>query len=123
MRILSGLLIFALLSGCAGYRPIVDMQGVDVNQYENDLAQCQAYADQVSPSGHAAAGAVAGAAGAAVLGLVAAAVFDLDIGEMVGGAAALGGTMGAMEGGAAGAMSQVDIVRNCMVGRGYRVLK
>ena len=123
MRILSALLIFALLSGCAGYRPIVDMKGVDANTYEMDLAECQAYAEQVSPSSYAAAGAVAGAGAAALIGLVGALVFDLDIGEVVGQAAALGGTMGVMEGGAAGAKSQVDVIRTCMVGRGYKVLK
>jgi hypothetical protein len=117
------LFIFLTVSGCAGYRPIVDMQGVDGSQYEMDLAQCQQYAEQVSPGKSAVLGAAAVAAGSAVLGGVAALVFGLDVGDVMGGAAALGGTVGAMEGAAAGGRSQVDIIRNCMAGRGYRVLQ
>ncbi len=117
------LFIFLTVSGCAGYRPIVDMQGVDGSQYETDLAQCQKYAEQISPGKSAAIGAVAVAAGAAILGGVAALVFDLDVGDVMGDAAILGGTLGAMEGAAAGGRSQVDIIKNCMSGRGYRVLQ
>ena len=123
MRILSGLLIFALLSGCAGYRPIVDMKGVDANAYEMDLAECQEFAEQIRPSSYAAVGAVAGAGAAAILGGVLGAVLGLDVGEMMWKSAAVGGTLGVMEGGSAGVMSQVDVVKSCMVGRGYKVLK
>ena len=39
-----------LLSGCASYRPVVDLRDVtDRGQYERDIADCQNYAEPVSP--------------------------------------------------------------------------
>jgi outer membrane lipoprotein SlyB len=124
MKKLSCLILFILLtvSGCAGHRPIVDMQGVDANRYETDLAQCQQYAEQISPGKSAVIGAVAVAAGAAILGGVAAMVFDLDVGDVMGDAAILGGTVGAMEGAVASGKNQKELIENCMLGRGYKVL-
>ena len=42
-------LSLVILAGCHGTdnRPIVDTQGVNMAQYNTDLAECQAYADQV----------------------------------------------------------------------------
>lgn len=109
--------VVSMLAGCATYRPIVDMKGVDRNAYEADLKECQEYAKQVDPGGDAATGAVAGAAFGALLGAA--------IGGR--GSAGYGARIGAAQGVGAGAAhglaGQIQVVRNCMVGRGYRVLR
>ncbi len=109
--------LIGLLSGCAGYRPVVDMRDVtDRGQYERDLADCQNYAAPVSPGASAGAGALFGAFIGAALG---AAVGDRDLALDV---ARIGAVEGAIAGGAAGADTQIQIIRNCMSGRGYVVL-
>jgi outer membrane lipoprotein SlyB len=106
-----------LLSSCATYRPLVDMRDVtDRDQYERDLADCQNYAEPVSPGASAGAGAIFGAILGAALG---AAVGDHHVTVD---AARFGAVEGAVAGGAAGAGTQVQIIRNCMNGRGYVVL-
>lgn len=108
-----------LIASCATpsqYRPIVDTKGVEMSHYEEDLRECQQYAYQVDVANNTAASA---AAGAVVLGALAA-VFGnrYDVGRF----AAAGAITGGVNGAAAGAQTQVDIIRNCMQGRGYRVL-
>jgi len=110
----------ALITGCAGRGPaggvIVDTKGVDPYQYQTDLAECEAYADQVRVGEKAVTGA---AAGAVVGGLVGAAVGDSDTAKRSAGA-------GAVVGGAKGTYHGVDerqqVVRNCLRNRGYSVL-
>lgn len=111
-----------LITGCAAYRPVVDLKGVDWNRYETDLRECQYYAEQVSPAAQAAAGAGLGAALGAVLGVAVGVALNVDVGELAGLGAAAGGVQGAATGGAHGAGSQVEIIKNCMAGRGYKVL-
>lgn len=111
------ILSVALLAGCASYRPIVDTRGVDMNRYETDLAGCQQYADQVSPAGHALVGAAAGAGLAAILAAVSGGRIDS------GSSARMSGVLGAAAGGGHGAEAQVNVIRNCMRGRGYSVLQ
>ena len=120
-NIMLAVLILAI-SACATYRPIVDMKGVDQGRYEADLKECQVYAEQVSPAGHAAVGAGIGAGIGAVLGAIIGSFFG-EAGRGAGMGAALGGAQGAIGGGAEGAQGQVNIIRNCMAGRGYRVLR
>lgn len=103
-----------LLSGCAGTpRPIVDTKGTDMDQYQVDLAECEAYADQVDVAGgmvrSAAAGAVIGAAMGAITG---------DVGPAAG-FGAIGGGAGA---GLEEARNKQSVVKECLRGRGYRVL-
>ena len=115
------LIFIVVLVGCA-YQPVVDMKGVDSAKYETDLAECRAYADQQSPAAEAVGGAVAGAVAGAILGAVVGAL----VGDPGGGAAlgaATGGTSAAMAGGAGGIEGQMQIIRNCMSGRGYSVLR
>jgi outer membrane lipoprotein SlyB len=116
------LICFVLSTGCAGYRPIVDMQGVNSVQYEQDLRECQNYAKQVSPATSSIIGGAIGAGAGALLGLVVGSYFGR-AGEFAGMGAAVGGTSGGMSGAAEGARSQMDIIRRCMTGRGYRVLQ
>jgi uncharacterized protein YcfJ len=110
------ILLVTFLTACAGYRPVVDMQGVDTARYEADLRECQQYAQQRDPATQAAAGAVVGA----LLGVALAAAMGSNYSRNTG--AAIGAVSGGASGSAHGAESQIQIVRNCMAGRGYRVL-
>lgn len=116
-KIVCSILIVTMVSGCASYRPIVDLKNVDRGAYEMDLKECQELAGQVDPAKEAATGAVVGA------------VFGALLGAAIGGrgGARMGGSIGAVEGVSAGAATgaggQIMVVRNCMAGRGYKVLR
>jgi len=103
------------LAGCSGASgPIIDTKGVDMAQYQRDLAECQAYAAQVSTGSAVAKGAAGGAAVGAAIGAIA------------GGGAGKGAGIGAVTGGAQSARisdrEKSQVVSNCLRGRGYRVL-
>jgi outer membrane lipoprotein SlyB len=115
------IVIILFLSGCASYRPIVDMKGKNSVQYEQDLRECQNYAEQTSPATSAVVGGAIGAGAGALLGLVVGSFFGR-AGEFAGMGAAVGGTSGGMTGATEGAKSQMNIIRRCMSGRGYSVL-
>ena len=121
----SSVIIFsgaALLVGCAStgtgstFRPIVDNKGVDLNRYEADLQECQAYAKNTANAGKSGAG---GAAVGAALGLALALIGGNKKLASAGTGAVIGGAAGA----AAGETNQRDIIRTCLRGRGYKVLK
>ena len=106
--------------GCAGadVRPIVDMKGVNEAAYENDLKECQAYAQQQSGMGSTAAkGAGAGAVVGGLLGLVTGGNGS-GIAQAAGAGAVIGGAGGAFTGNQA----QEAVVKKCLSGRGYKVL-
>lgn len=111
----------ALLAGCAtapggaNYAPMVDT-GHRIGVYEQDLAECQSYAQRVAGAGEgAAAGAVGGAI---VIGLLSAVLGGGGHGRW----AAVGALSGAASGAAAGETNQRDVIRRCMANRGYSVL-
>lgn len=113
-QILAAGLIITLLTACAGanYRPLVDRPGAN---YEQDLAECQRYAASEAGPG---TGAVVGALLGAVLGAF--------IGHKTGyrGDFARAGALGGALGGAQSTnQNQMDVIRNCMSGRGYSVLR
>ena len=118
MKHLTCISVAILLCGCAGanYRPIVDTQGVDLQRFEFDLGQCQQYALQTGDSTNTA---IVGAATGAVIGSVLAGVVGGDRST----AARMGAVEGGVIGGVSGETSQRNIIRRCMVGRGYRVLQ
>jgi outer membrane lipoprotein SlyB len=95
---------------------IIDQKGVDMAAYQKDLAECQTYSESVKTGEKTGVGA---ASGAVVGGL---------IGAITGGGegAAKGAGVGAVGGGARGASqgveTEVQVVKNCLRGRGYRVL-
>jgi len=105
-----------LAGGCAGHgsKPIIDPAGVDMAQYDADVAECQKIATQVEEKagGQAAGGAVVG-------GLV---------GAIVGGrsSAVVGAGVGAVGGGARGTVDTQHeknrVVKNCLRNRGYKIL-
>jgi uncharacterized protein YcfJ len=105
-----------LAGGCAANssKPVIDPAGVDMAQYDNDVAECEQIADQVEQkAGKKAAG------GALVGGL---------IGAIVGGgdSAVVGAGVGAVAGGADGAgdtqQEKSTVVKNCLRNRGYKIL-
>ena len=82
-----------LTTACASSkRVVVDKQGIDEAQYQQDLTDCRAVADEVSTGRDSAEG----AAGGAVIGAA--------------------GKAGDAE------QEKSQVVKNCMRGRGYRVL-
>lgn len=124
--VLAAFLLLMTVAGCAGYRPMVDLSsssGKTQATYEQDLKQCQEYAKQVSPDTSAAMGAGAGAAFGALVGGVAAAVLGADVGENILLGASMGGISGGVGGVGAGANTQMEVIKRCMQGRGYTVLK
>lgn len=118
MRHLSAILVTLLaMTGCTTTDEIIiDEKGIDMSAYQTDLAECQSYASSVKTGEKTAKGA---ASGAVVGGL---------IGAITGGSsgAAQGAGVGAVGGGARGAMegeeTEVQVVKRCLSGRGYRVL-
>lgn len=111
------------LAACArSYEPVIDTRGVDPAQYQADLADCRAYADQVDPLAEAGGGALIGGAIGAVLGAIGGA-FSGDAGTGAAIGAAVGGAGGGISGGADGVSGQREVIRNCMSGRGYSVLR
>lgn len=110
-----------LLAGCAttgngaNFRPIVDNKGVDLNRYEADLQECQSYAKATPNAGKSAAG---GAATGGAFGFVLALIGGGKKLASAGAGAVVGGAVGA----SAGETNQRDIIKNCLKGRGYKVL-
>ncbi|SDZ84690.1 glycine zipper family protein [Microbulbifer marinus] len=117
----------ALLFGCATQQEqvpgaggiIIDTYGVNMRQYQLDLADCKGLA--VAARSDQGRRGVTRAAGGALLGGA--------LGAIIGdnsSAAAAGAGAGALMGGVSGVTSanvEADIVtRNCLRGRGYRVL-
>ena len=106
-----------LIAGCAAHPdPIIDMKGVDLDQYEQDWDECESYTEEVivakGVAKGAGLGAVIGAAGGAVGGN------SSDVSEGAGIGALWGGTRSGLD---ADEMKQ-DVFKRCMRGRGYRVL-
>lgn len=118
MRYLLGIAAWCLLvTGCTTTDEIIiDTQGVDMAAYEQDLAQCRGYGEQVQTGEKATRGA---ASGAVVGGLMGAITNGAD-------GAAKGAGVGAVGGGARGAnqgeREEIKVVKRCLRGRGYKVL-
>lgn len=110
------------LAGCAGNQPfknepIIDRKGVDMNQYYADKADCEAYATEVRTGDKVARGAVAGAVvGGAIGAIVNRGHNSAERGAGVG--AVTGGVKGAKE----GMRESERVVKQCLRGRGYKVL-
>ncbi|MES3007661.1 MAG: glycine zipper family protein [Pseudomonadota bacterium] len=120
-RALLIVLVLSLAACQSGRRPgysgpIVDTQGVDMARYSADLAECEAYADQVPVAERAATGA---AVGAVVTGAIGAVLGNRDTAIRGAGAGAIGG---AARGTGSGLHERNVVVHNCLRGRGYRVL-
>ncbi|MEM8769107.1 MAG: glycine zipper family protein [Pseudomonadota bacterium] len=119
MTLLSVALV-AVLTGCASTpgKPIVDMKGVNAYQYEQDLEECSVYADEVEVGAKAVGGAATGAAVGAAIG----AIWDGYRGNSPERGAATGAVIGGAGGVGSGVTERSQVVKNCLRGRGYRVL-
>ncbi|MES2625600.1 MAG: glycine zipper family protein [Pseudomonadota bacterium] len=122
VRIAAVILVVAGITGCAGIEeftgnePIIDTQGVDLASLEQDKLDCQAYADQVQVGRQTAVAAGTGA----VLGGVIGGVFGNSSTAKRG--ASAGAASGAVQGAGGGLRDRQQVIRNCLLGRGYRVL-
>lgn len=95
---------------------IIDKSGVNMSKYEADLAECQTYSQEVKTGEKAVRGATSGAV---VGGLIGAAVGNSRDAQRGAGA---GAVTGGAKGVAQGEREEVQVVKNCLRGRGYRVL-
>jgi len=107
-------MVFILVGCGARHKPIIDTQGVNMAAYQQDLYECQQYAEQVdSKAGKGAVG------GALVGGLIGAAIGNSDTAKK---GAGVGAIKGGLRGGAKTKREKAVVVKNCLRGRGYRVL-
>ena len=115
--VLSGALA-CMLAGCASApeRIIVDQKGIDPAAYQRDLDECAEYAGLVDVQAQVATGA---AGGAVLYGVLGAILDDLSTGARTAGA---GAVFGGARGGVQATREQHRVIRNCLNGRGYRVL-
>lgn len=94
---------------------IIDEKGVDMAVYEENLAECSSYAEQVAVAEKGAKGA---ASGAVIGGAIGAADHHRDAAE----GATIGAVTGGVKGLNEGERDKVRVVKNCLRGRGYRIL-
>ena len=107
-------LALILAAGCASHPdPIIDTKGVNLAQYEQDLAECREYAENISVTEGAAKGAAVGAVVGAAVGAISG-----DAGRGAG----YGGISGGAQSGLSNKREQEAVVKRCIAGRGYRVL-
>ena len=113
----SVLLAATLVAACTTTDEIIiDKKGVNMARYEEDLADCQQYSEEVRTGEKAARGT---ASGAVTGGLIGAAVGNSrDVQRGAGAGAVVGGSRGIRR----GAEEEVRVVKQCLRGRGYRVL-
>ena len=103
-----------IFSACASHPdPIIDSRGVNMAQYEADLAECKSFADEISVTEGTAKGAAVGA----VVGAAAGAISG-DTGRGAG----YGGISGGTRSGLKNQGEKERVVKRCISGRGYRVL-
>lgn len=121
MKKLIACIIILMFSSCA-YRPIVDIKGVNQTAYNQDLCECQQYAESVSVAGSGATGTLIGAAAGAILGGALSAILGGDVGKVAAAGAVSGAAMGSSSAAGDAAMTKAQIVRKCLQGRGYNVL-
>ena len=109
--------IAALVSGCAAHPdPIIDMKGVDLERYDQDWVECEAYTEEIIVAKGVAKGAGLGAAVGGAAGAIGGNSRDVAEG------AAYGGVAGGTDSGLQADREKQYVFKNCMSGRGYRVL-
>lgn len=113
------LLIASLLIAGNAYSAefTIDTKGVDMTNYYQDMQDCKSFAEKKSIAGDAVTGAVTGAAVSAAIGAVVG-----DSSDWASGGAKWGAIEGVAEGAWAGYEGKRSIVRNCLIGRGYKIL-
>ena len=105
-----------LVAGCAarGSDVVIDPAGVNMQQYQMDLAQCEQIAGQVKQKAGK-----SGAGGALIGGLIGAVVGNSDTAKKGAGVGAITGTA---RGAGATKRERLRVIKNCLRNRGYSVL-
>jgi len=113
---LATLIAAVVMAGCAAHPdPIIDTKGVDPEMLAQDWEECEAYTEEIDISkGVAKGGALGGAVGAAT-GAVS---NRREVDEAAGIGAIYGGTRSGLD----ADRQKQKVFKNCMRGRGYRVL-
>jgi hypothetical protein len=122
MRVVLILTLSVWVAGCAGSRPlvdepIIDRKGVDMRRYYDDKAECETYANEVRTGEKVARGAVGGAVVGGAIGTI----IDREPNSAERGAGA-GAVTGGVRGAQEGIRETERVVKQCLRGRGYRVL-
>jgi hypothetical protein len=108
-------MVVVTLGACSSHPdPIIDSKGVNMTVYEQDLAECKSYSEQIDPS----KGMAKGAAGGAVTGGAIGAIGSGSVGKGAG----IGAVLGASRSGSKAATDKEEVVKRCLRYRGYKVL-
>lgn len=108
------LLLAATVMGCAAHPdPIIDTKGVDQEELAIDWRECEAYSEEVRIAQGVAKGSATGGAIGAIVGAI-----DGDVAEDAAYGALYGGTRSGLD----ADRDKQRVFKQCMRGRGYRVL-
>ena len=109
------ILAMLTLNGCARHaKIIIDPQGVDMAQYQADLADCQNLADQVESN--VGEGIVGGAIVGALFGAI------LGSNRTANRTAKIGALSGGLSAGGEEHHQRDSVLKNCLHNRGYQIL-
>lgn len=114
------IIITLLLSACKTM-PVIDTKGVNMAKYNDDLIECQRFADNISVSDKSVQTGITAAAVGAALGAILGGIYG-DAGAGAAYGAASYGVTGAAYGAVDARNTKEGIVKRCMSGRGYKVL-
>lgn len=110
------ILLILALGGCAAHPdPIIDTKGVDQERLAEDWEECEAYTEEIVIAEGVGKGAALGGAVGAATGVVS---NRRDVDEAAGLGAIYGGTRSGLQ----ADREKQKVFKNCMRGRGYRVL-
>ena len=119
----SSILCCGLLASCAtglldkaADQIIVDTKGLDLNEYERDLSECDALAQQIDISKRTRDRAIGGVVVGSVVGAI---LSDSDSAKRIGGTT---GVVGGVKGNVQARKEQQKVIKRCLQGRGYKVL-
>ena len=116
LRLLIPFVLAAVAAGCAAHPdPIIDTKGVDPQRLAEDWDECEAYTEEIVMARGIGKGAAVGAAVGAATGAVG---DHRDVGEAAGLGAIYGGTRSGLD----ADREKQKVFKNCLRGRGYRVL-
>ncbi|MCS5593408.1 MAG: glycine zipper family protein [Porticoccaceae bacterium] len=123
LTLYSSILWCGLLAGCAtglmdktADQVIVDTQGLDLNEYERDLSECDAFAQQIDISKRTVDRVIGGVVVGSVVGAI---LGNSDSAQKIGGTA---GVVGGVKGNVQARKEQQKVIKRCLQGRGYKVL-